>query len=128
MICHATEYVYQCCRIRHQTDSGANQSVANDQSLLTSLRHIKCYGMGDHYTGEGYLPWTADNQDLLLIPCCYSAEICGTIILPTCIVLSHLHSYSAWQPYASCYTDIGYLQFLTCDGTDHTKFTLTLDN
>ena len=76
--------------IRMQNDGGANRSVTNQRHLLIHFEEISPYpisGVKDgeaalHCTGKGYIPWTDDNGQLLLVPCYYSAEVADTIISP----------------------------------------------
>jgi dUTP pyrophosphatase len=122
--------------VKVHIDGGANRSVTNLCNSLVSYKNIKKYPMSGvaagnaalMCTGIGYLPWTADNGDMLLVKCYYSADAADTIISPTDIVINSLSDYEAWEQYSNIDTATGYIKFHRRDRQSSLTYSLHMIN
>jgi len=122
--------------IQVHIDGGANRSVTNLSEQLISYKNIKKYPMSGVAaggaalicTGIGYLPWIADNGEILLVKCYYSTDAADTIISPTDIVINSLSDYEAWEQYSHIDTATGYIKFHRRDGQSTVTYTLNMTN
>lgn len=100
-------------------DGGANRSITNDRSQLIRYRNIKKYPMSGVAanepalvcTGLGYLPWQADNGEVVLVKCYYSERAAETIVSPNDIVTNHIQDFFSWGQYSNIDTGTGRLEF-----------------
>jgi hypothetical protein len=119
-----------------QLDGGANRSITPCQDLLLRYKPTNSYpiygvnkeDVALNCVGHGYLPWIADNGDVLYIPTFYSPDAAETIISPTDVVLSHNHIFCAWAQFSHCTTGQGHVTFYRTEGTNHTTYPLTMRN
>ena len=89
--------------VQVQLDGGANCSITNNPAILTRYQPTPgyaIYGVNKDdvaltCTARGYIPWAADNGDIVYVPCYYSPDAAETIISPTDVVMSHSHLYTA---------------------------------
>jgi dUTP pyrophosphatase len=122
--------------IKVQLDGGANRSITNNPAILTRYQPTPgyaIYGVNKDdvaltCTARGYIPWAADNGDIVYVPCYYSPDAAETIISPTDVVMSHSHLYTAWGQFAHVLTGQGHITFYRTDGTNHTTFSLRMQN
>jgi hypothetical protein len=123
-------------QIRVQVDGGANRSITNDKSYLLQFRNIKKYpmlgvnadGPALMCTGLGYLPWKADNGEVLLVKTYYAADAAETLVSPTDVVVNNLTNLNAWGQYSNLDTKEGYIQFHRRNNTTPLNFPLTTTN
>ena len=119
-----------------QNDGGANRSVTNLKSILLHFKTINPYPINGinstepaiHCTGFGYIPWTSETHDTLLIPCYYCPNATGTIISPTDIVFSHLDKFIGWQMTTNVDTTTGTFILLARDGVNHIIYPTHMKN
>ena len=105
--------------VRMHIDGGANRSITNDRSHLIRYRNIKKYPMSGVAadepalvcTGMGYLPWQADNGEVVLVRCYYSERAAETIVSPNDIVTNHIQDFVSWGQYSNMDTGTGRLEF-----------------
>ena len=122
--------------IKMQNDGGANRSVTNQRQNLIHFESIPPYpicGVKDgepalHCTGKGYLPWTDDYGNLLIVPCYYSSDVADTIISPNDIVHQNLERLNEWNFRANHDSELGCLTFIGRDGSTHYKFSAYKEN
>jgi dUTP pyrophosphatase len=123
-------------QIKIQIDGGANCSITNNINTLIQVQHIEpypIYGVSSdaaalQYTAKGYLPWTAEDGEIIHVPCFFSPNAAEPIISPTDVVLSHPNKYTAWAQFAHCSSGQGNITFYRPEGTGHTVFSLRMRN
>jgi hypothetical protein len=69
-----------------------------------------------HCTGIGFIPWKANNGEILLVKCYYSNIATYTIVSPKDMVLNHTADFHAWGQYSNIDTGQGRVEFHRCDG------------
>mmetsp|Transcript_10383 Transcript_10383/g.14952 ORF Transcript_10383/g.14952 Transcript_10383/m.14952 type:complete len:1434 (-) Transcript_10383:2326-6627(-) len=123
--------------VRVHVDGGANRSLTSDRNQLIHFKNIKKYPMAGVSsdgpalicTGVGYLPWQADNGELVLVKCYYSDSAADTIISPTDIVVNNISNFEGWGQYSNIDLGKGYVEFYRRgNNTDTLRFTLTASN
>jgi hypothetical protein len=120
--------------VQVQLDGGANGSITNNPTNLTRYQltpDYAIYGVNKDdvaltCTATGYIPWAADNGDIVYVPCYYSPDAAEKIISPTDVVMSHL--YTAWGQFAHVPTGQGHITFYRNGGTNHTTFSHRMQN
>ena len=78
--------------------------------------------------GIGYLPWQADNGDVVLVKCYYSANAAETIVSPNDIVSNHIQDFISWAQYSNVDTGQGRIEFHRRNATDPLCFSLSAQN
>lgn len=74
-----------------QHNGGANRSVTSNKQILLHYEKIKDYAINGVKEGEpaiicigkGYIPWRANNGEMILIRCLYCPNASGTILSPS---------------------------------------------
>jgi hypothetical protein len=124
------------CNIRMHVDGGANRSITNDRTQLIRYRNIKKYPMSGVAAGEpalvctglGYLPWQADNGEVVLVKCYYSERAAETIVSPNDIATNHIQDFVSWGQYSNLDTGTGRLEFHRRSNSPPLVFQLKLCN
>ena len=116
--------------LRGQNDIGANTSVTNDKDALLLYQDITALPIGGvnkddpaiSCTGKGYLRWTAQNGNSLLVPTYYCEQADGTIISPHSIQSLYKKTFSGFHLFCDCNSKTGHLKFYHRDGINHSVF------
>jgi hypothetical protein len=131
-----TTIKYPTTPIRVQIDGGANRSITNDITILSSFRNIKRYAMNGvavdgpalYCTGLGLLPWRASTGEVLMVKCYYSSDAAETIISPNDVVTNHITDINAWGQYCNIDTGQGNIEFHRRDTSDTIVYQLASSN
>ena len=121
---------------RLHIDGGANMSITNDTNLLINYRNIRkqpIAGISDdspalYATGAGYLPWKAQNGEIILVKCFYSSQAADTIISPTDVVINKYTDFRAWTQHANIDDGTGSISFHKRNSDDPVEFPLISHN
>ena len=116
--------------LKGQNDIGANTSVTNVKSSLLLYQDITPLAIGGvnkddpaiSCTGKGYLRWTAQNGNSLLVPTYYCEQADGTIISPHSIQSLYKKTFSGFHMFCDCDSKTGHLNFYNRDGINHSVF------
>ena len=119
-----------------QNDTGANKAVTNNRDILYNYKTIQPYPIGgvkaDNVaitcTGQGYLPWSTREGNVLMIKTMYCEEVDGTIISPTTVVEQYNNLFQGFTIEANCDDGTGQLKFLNRDGVNHNTIAMHMDN
>ena len=79
-------------------------------------------------TGKGYLPWLSKEVICTMVPILYCAEVDGTIVSPTTIVLHYKAQYSGFVIEADTDDGTGTLRLIHRDGVQHITFPMVMHN
>ena len=121
--------------LKMQDDGGANRSVTNQKELLIHYKDIKPYGIGGvkkgeaaiYCTGEGYIPWYSDDDELFLVKCYYCEQVAGTILSPNDLAHQYSERFYGWNFNANMKAGVGQLSLLADDG-QHALFSAYKEN
>ena len=120
-----------------QNDGGANRSVTNNKNMLIGYQSIDPYPIGGVNeengpailcTGKGYIPWRSNTGEIVLIRSYYCAQVAGTIISPTDIVMAHNERFSGWTMDTDCEEGLGEFTLKSKDGLSHLHFDAYMEN
>ena len=123
--------------LKGQNDIGANTSVTNEKSAILLYQDIPPLPIGGVHkddpaivcTGKGYIKWTAQKgNSLLLVPIYYCAQADGTIVAPQSIQEFYNKNLSGFHLFCDCDSKTGHLKFYHRDGINHSVFEAYSDN
>ena len=106
-----------------QSDSGANNIVTDDRSLLSNFQYITPLPMGGCNkddpaaiicTGIGIMTFTCNtNGTCIKVQAYYSDQVDGTIISPTALVRQHRQKYIGFLQYSDCDNNNGVIKLIS---------------
>jgi hypothetical protein len=119
-----------------QHDGGANRSVTANKDILLHFETIEDYainGVKDGEpaivcTGKGYIPWRANNGEMILVRCLYCPNASGTILSPSDINSQYSNRYGGWTMDTDYDSKIGNFRLIARDGINHLNFSAYSEN
>jgi hypothetical protein len=119
-----------------QHDGGANRSVTSSKDLLLHYEPIEDYAINGVKDGEpaitcigkGYIPWRANNGEMILVRCLYCPNASGTILSPSNINSQYCDRYEGWTMKTDYDSKIGNFRLIARDGVNHLNFSSYSEN
>jgi len=115
------------CTDTVQNDTGANNNVTDKKQLLVTYKDIESYPIGGVKaedlviicTGKGILPWLSQEGKCTMVETLYCADVDGTIISSTIVVIQQIQLYQRFTITANINNEKGELNSQKWSTTNH---------